>query len=105
MIKVAYYWEMAPDADIDAFEKWYYEVHVEDVKVYPGLKKYVLNKAVTEGVPEEPGVKVYRTAELFFDSFEDIPQRLKRVPPISDITDYGAINLRRVYYESEDVQL
>jgi len=107
MIKVVYYWEMAPDADMEAFEKWYYDVHVEEVKRYPGLKKYVLNKTISveEGAPEEPGMKVYRTAELYFDSFDDMPNRLKHVSVISGVTDYGAINLRRIYYITEDVLL
>ena len=105
MIKVVYYWEMAPDADIEAFEKWYYEVHVEEVRRYPGLKKYQLNRALTEGVPDPPGVSVFRTAELFFDTMEDIPERLKAVPPLSSIGEYGAINLKRVYFESEDIAL
>lgn len=105
MIKVVYYWEMAPDADIEAFERWYYDVHVEEVKRYPGLKRYVLNRAITEGAPDAPGLKVYRTAELFFESFEDMPERLKAVPPVSGVSDYGAVNLRRVYYQSEEVPL
>lgn len=105
MIKAVYYWEMAPDADLEAFEKWYYDVHVEEVRRFPGVKKYVVSKAITveEGAPAAPGMRVYRTAELYFDSIDDMPKRLKRIPPISDVTAYGAVNLRRVYFITEDV--
>ncbi|MBI3989601.1 MAG: EthD family reductase [candidate division NC10 bacterium] len=57
------------------FEQWFAQVHIPDVKRYPGIRKVVANKVV--GTPDGSPPGYYRTAELHFESREAFEEAWK----------------------------
>ena len=108
LIKVTYSWSLPPHVDRKKFEDWYLDQHVADtIQKYSGPKlvKYVVNRALSDSIPNGPASVIHRMAELFFPSLDDLPERFKRVPPYSDVLEYGAVGLLRTYWHSEEVIL
>lgn len=68
MYKIVAIWGSPKDSDIEAFEKYYHDVHVPLARKVPGLKKLVLTR-IDSGL-EGAKPPFYRVAELYFDSKE-----------------------------------
>ncbi len=70
MYKVVAFWGPPKDSDIEAFEKYYWDVHVPLARKVPGLKKLTLTRA--DAGLEGAAAPFYRVAELWFDSAEAV---------------------------------
>jgi len=108
LIKVTFGWSLAPDLDRAKFEQWYLDDHVRDaIQTYAGPKlvKYVVDSMITSASTDGPPTDLYRQAELFFPSLDDLPERFKAIPPRSDVLDHGAAQLVRTFWRSEEVIL
>ncbi len=108
LIKVTFGWSLAPDADRVKFERWYLDDHVRDaIQKYAGPKlvKYVVDSMISSAATDGSTTDLYRQAELFFPSADDLPERFKALPPRSDVLAHGAARLVRTYWRSEEVIL
>ena len=73
--KVILVYNLKAGINPDDFEKWFYDVHIPDVKRYPGIRKVVANKVV--GTPDGSPPGYYRTAELHFDDRQTFEEAWK----------------------------
>ncbi len=108
LVKVIFGWSLGPEVDRPRFEQWYLEDHVRDaIQTYAGPKlvRYVVNNLIDSASTDGSTIDVYREAELFFPSLDDLPERFKAVPPRSDVLTHGAARLVRTYWRSEEVIL
>ncbi|HVC43701.1 MAG TPA: EthD family reductase [Candidatus Binataceae bacterium] len=68
MYKVVAFWGAPKPSDLEAFEKYYAEVHVPLARRVPHLRKLVLTR--TENGLEGAPAPFHRVAELLFDNPE-----------------------------------
>ncbi len=68
MFKIIALWSAPKPGEVDAFEKYYREVHVPKALVVPNLRKALLTR--TTGGLEGGPAPFYRVAEMYFDSPE-----------------------------------
>lgn len=68
MYKIVAFWSAPKPAEVQAFEKYYWDVHVPKAQLVPGLRGIELTRidAGLEGAPSP----FYRVAELYFDGPE-----------------------------------
>jgi len=72
MYKIVAFWSAPKKSDVEAFEKYYADIHVPIAALVPGLQRLELTK-VDSGI-EGAAAPFYRVAELDFDS-EDSMKR------------------------------
>src|SRR5271168_3920488 len=72
MYKIVAFWSAPRKSDVEAFEKYYAEVHVPKAEIVPGLRRLELTK-IDSGI-EGAAAPFYRVAELCFDSPEALQQ-------------------------------
>jgi uncharacterized protein (TIGR02118 family) len=70
MYKIVAFWSAPKKSEVEAFEKYYADVHVPLAALVPGLRKLELMK-VDSGI-EGAAAPFYRVAELTFDNAEDM---------------------------------
>jgi uncharacterized protein (TIGR02118 family) len=68
MYKIVAFWSAPKTSDVEAFEKYYADVHVPLAALVPGLQRLELTKVDSGIEGAEP--PFYRVAELNFDSAE-----------------------------------
>lgn len=67
MIKWLWLMRYPEGVPVEEGEKWYFEVHTQEAKNFPDLKKYLTWKVLD--VPERP-TNFVRVTELWYDSLE-----------------------------------
>lgn len=67
MVKAILGYDIFPGISVEDYEKWLFEIHLEDLKKIPGLKRVVFN-TVCDTVME--GASFYRIAELHYENME-----------------------------------
>ena len=72
MYKIVAFWSAPKESDIEAFEKYYRDVHVPKAALVPGLRRLALTK-IDSGI-EGAAPPFYRVAELYFDSADALRQ-------------------------------
>ncbi len=86
VFKVVLIYNLKEGINPEEFERWFYQVHIPDVKRYPGIRKIVANKVI--GTPDGSPPGYYRTAELHFDdrkAFEEAWRwRAENILPFKD---------------------
>ena len=70
MYKIVAFWSAPKKSDIEAFERYYADVHVPLAALLPALRKLELTK-VDAGI-EGAVAPFYRVAELSFDNAEEM---------------------------------
>ena len=73
-VKLVGTWGIPADSDAAEVDRYYFEVHVPNVRRIPGLRKHVLMKGVSNGAGGHP--PFHRGAEAWFDSREDLERAL-----------------------------
>jgi len=68
MYKIVAFWGAPKPSDVEAFEKYYAEVHVPLARKVPGMRRLILTR--TDKGLEGAAPTFYRVAELIFDSEE-----------------------------------
>lgn len=82
MYKIVALWSAPKQAEVDAFERYYRDVHVPKASVVPELRRIALTRV--DGGLEGAAPPFYRVAEMFFDD----PQALHRS---SESTEWRAM--------------
>lgn len=72
MYKIVAFWSAPKPAEVEAFEKYYWDVHVPKAQLVPALRGIELTR-IDVGI-EGAAPPFYRVAELYFDS----PEALKK---------------------------
>ena len=75
MYVVVAFWGAPSDSEVDAFEKYYRDVHVPLARKVPGLKRLTLTRTASGLEGAEPAF--YRVAELYFDNREALERSEK----------------------------
>lgn len=60
--------------DVDAFESYYANTHLPIASKIQGISKLELTKCI--GTPDGSKPSQYRTAELYFDSIEELQKQM-----------------------------
>ncbi len=68
MVKAILGYDIEPGMSVEAYEEWLRQIHVEDLRRIPGLRRVVFNtvRGIVRGE-----TTFYRIAELHYDSMED----------------------------------
>lgn len=70
MYKIVAFWGTPKPADVEAFEKYYWDTHVPLARKVPHLRKLILTRTDT-GLEGSPAA-FHRVAELHFDDPEQL---------------------------------
>jgi len=90
--------------DPDAFWRYWLEVHADDVKKLPGLRKYVISRAVSQPIGE---IKFWGMVETWWDSEEDFQRAFSTLEGKKAADDFWprVANRGSVFMEEHEVEL
>ncbi len=90
-VRLVFAYRLQPGIDPAAFERWLYDIHIDDLVANPYIKRLVLNRVIAGPDGEPP--RYYRTAEQHFDDEESYrkAQDWRREHPVSEERSAGPL--------------
>jgi hypothetical protein len=106
MVKAILGYDIVPGVTVAEYEKWLFEIHLEDLKKIPGLKRVVFNTVCGTVMG---GTSFYRIAELHYENMEAFNSAMawrKKNPVPQERSPVGKTDFKfYVVCETEEIEV